>query len=44
MKKNPLKKIIKDGKAIINGWLQIPNSFSAEVMSQQGWDLSLIHI
>ena len=38
MKKNPLKKIIKDGKAIINGWLQIPNSFSAEVMSQQGWD------
>ncbi len=38
MKKNPLKKIIKDGKAIINGWLQIPNSFSAEVMANQGWD------
>ena len=38
MKKNPLKKIIKDGKAIINGWLQIPNSFSAEVMAKQGWD------
>ena len=38
MKKNPLKKIIKDGQAIINGWLQIPNSFSAEVMSQHGWD------
>ena len=38
MKKNPLKEIIKDGKAIINGWLQIPNSFSAEVMANQGWD------
>ena len=49
-------KIIKEGKAIVNGWLQIPNSFSAEVMANQGWDsltidmqhgvvdLSLIHI
>ncbi len=29
---------MKDGKPIINGWLQIPSSFSAEVMSHQGWD------
>ena len=38
MKKNKLREIIKSGKAIINGWLQIPNSFSAEVMAHQGWD------
>ena len=38
MRKNKLKEIIKEGKAIINGWLQIPNSFSAEVMARQGWD------
>ena len=38
MKKNKLREIIKSGKAIINGWLQIPNSFSAEVMAKQGWD------
>ena len=38
MRKNKLKKIFSDGKAVINGWLQIPNSFSAEVMAHQGWD------
>ena len=38
MKKNKLKKIFKEGKAVINGWLQIPSSFSAEVMANQGWD------
>ena len=38
MKKNKLKKIFKEGKAVINGWLQIPSSFSAEVMSHMGWD------
>ena len=38
MRKNKLKKIFKEGKAVINGWLQIPNSFSAEVMAHQGWD------
>ena len=25
-------------RAVVNGWLQIPNSFSAEVMAHQGWD------
>ena len=56
MRKNKLKKIFSEGKAVINGWLQIPNSFSAEVMAHQNWDsltidmqhgvvdLSLIHI
>ncbi len=38
MRKNKIKKFIKEGKPIINGWLQIPSSFSAEVMAHQGWD------
>ena len=38
MRKNKLKKIFAEGKAVINGWLQIPNSFSSEVMANQGWD------
>ncbi len=38
MRKNKLKKIFSEGKAVVNGWLQIPNSFSAEVMAHQGWD------
>ena len=38
MRKNKLLQIFKEGKAVINGWLQIPNSFSAEVMANQGWD------
>ena len=38
MRKNKLKEMFKDGKPIVNGWLQIPSSFSAEVMANQGWD------
>ena len=38
MRKNRLKKIFKEGKAIINGWLEIPSSYSAEIMAHQGWD------
>ena len=38
MRKNKLKEIFKNGGAVINGWLQIPSSFSAEVMAKQGWD------
>ena len=30
MRKNKLKKMFKEGKPIINGWLQIPSAFSAE--------------
>ena len=56
MRRNKLKQMFKDGKPIVNGWLQIPSAFSAEVMAHQGWDsctidmqhgvvdLSLIHI
>lgn len=38
MRPNPLKRIWASGGAAINGWLAIPNSFSAEIMAQQGWD------
>ena len=38
MRKNKLKQMFKEGKPIINGWLQIPSAFSAEVMAHQGWD------
>ena len=38
MRKNKLKELFKLGKPIINSWLAIPSSFSAEVMSNQGWD------
>lgn len=35
---NKLKQRWKEGKAAVNGWLAIPNAFSAEVMAQAGWD------
>ena len=38
MRENKLKKIFKEGKVVVNGWLQIPSSFSAEVMANQSWD------
>ena len=38
MRKNKLKEIFKNGKFAINGWLQIPNSFTAELMANQSWD------
>ena len=38
MRKNKLKEIFKLGKAAVNGWLQIPNSFTAELMANQNWD------
>ena len=38
MRKNKLKELFKSGKPIINSWLSVPSSFSAEVMANQGWD------
>ena len=38
MRPNPLMKMLKEDRAIVNGWLAIPNSFSTEVMAHQGWD------
>ena len=38
MRENRIRKIWRDGGAVINGWLAIPSSLSAETMSHQGWD------
>jgi 4-hydroxy-2-oxoheptanedioate aldolase len=38
MRKNILREIWAKGGAAINGWLAIPNTFSAETMAHQGWD------
>ena len=38
MRKNKLKELFKSGKPAVNGWLQIPNSFTAELMANQNWD------
>ena len=38
MRENRLRTMWKNDQAVVNGWLAIPNSFSAEVMAQQGWD------
>ena len=38
LRKNKLKKLFKEGNAAVNGWLEIPSSFSAEAMSHQGYD------
>lgn len=38
MRENQLRKIWKSGGAVVNGWLAIANSFSAETMAHQGWD------
>lgn len=38
MRKNRLKEIFKEGKAVVNGWLQIPSSLTAEIMVNQNWD------
>jgi 4-hydroxy-2-oxoheptanedioate aldolase len=38
VRENKLRSIWKSGGAAVNGWLAIPNSFSAEIMAQQGWD------
>lgn len=38
MRENRLRTLWKAGGAAVNGWLAIPNSFSAETMAHQGWD------
>ena len=38
MRPNRLRETWKSGGAAVNGWLAIPNSFSAETMAHQGWD------
>ncbi|MBO6755008.1 MAG: 2,4-dihydroxyhept-2-ene-1,7-dioic acid aldolase [Roseibium sp.] len=38
MRANTLKEIWASGSAAVNGWLTVPNGFSAEMMAHQGWD------
>jgi 4-hydroxy-2-oxoheptanedioate aldolase len=38
MRPNKLREIWQTGGAAVNGWLAIPNGFSAETMAHQGWD------
>jgi 4-hydroxy-2-oxoheptanedioate aldolase len=35
---NKVKEAWKAGRAVVNGWLAIPNAFSAEMFAQAGWD------
>ncbi len=38
MRENRLRTIWGQGGAVVNGWLALANSFSAETMAHQGWD------
>ncbi len=38
MRINKIKKMMKEGKPVVNGWLQIPSTVSTEAMVHQGWD------
>ena len=38
MRENRIRTIWRDGGAVVNGWLGIPSSVSAETMSHQGFD------
>ena len=38
VKENTIRKIWSEGDAVINGWLGIPSSVSAENMAQANWD------
>jgi 4-hydroxy-2-oxoheptanedioate aldolase len=44
MRENRLRTIWQQGGAAINGWLAIPNGFSAETMAHQGWDTLTIDL
>ena len=35
---NKLKQLWQSGQPAVNGWLAIPNGFSAETLAQAGWD------
>ena len=38
MRENRLRTLWQQDKCVINSWLAVPSSFSAEVMAHQGWD------
>ena len=38
MIKNGVKQLWLDGKTVLNGWLSVPNTFTAEIMAEQDYD------
>ena len=44
MRENRLRTLWRNDQAAVNGWLAIPDSFSAEVMAHQGWDTLTIDL
>ncbi len=44
MRENRLRTLWSQGRAAVNGWLAVPNSFSAEIMANQGWDTLTIDL
>ena len=44
MRPNKVKQIWKDGGYVVNGWLHIPSSWSAEVMAHQGFDSLVVDL
>jgi len=38
MRESALRRIWKQGGCVLNGWLQMPDPFAAEIMAHQGWD------
>ena len=44
MRPSSLRALWAKDQAAINGWLAIPNSFSAETMAHQGWDTLTIDL
>jgi 4-hydroxy-2-oxoheptanedioate aldolase len=38
MRKNAIRKTLASGGHVLNAWLAIPSSYSAELMAHQGWD------
>jgi 4-hydroxy-2-oxoheptanedioate aldolase len=44
MRENRLRTLWSAGSTAVNGWLAIPNGFSAETMAHQGWDTLTIDL
>src|SRR5258708_40006824 len=38
MRENKIRRIWAEGGNVVNGWLAIPSSVSAELMAHAGWD------
>ena len=44
MRENRLRTMWAADQTAVNGWLAIPDSFSAEIMAHQGWDTLTIDL